>query len=106
MRAIMFFILSFSFVVEYKYSKKVKKRAVKDSFDYFRQIHVYCPRPQGGDKVHGVDGVLTVNFFQGNTVGISLFIFPNSFTIFVADSRTSLYTEYAFGSPASSKATS
>ncbi len=35
MRAIMFFILSFSFVVDYKYNKKVEKRTVKEGFDYF-----------------------------------------------------------------------
>lgn len=53
----MFFILSFSLVVEYKYSKKVEKRDVKEGFDYFRQDHVHCPRPQGGDEVYGVDRV-------------------------------------------------
>lgn len=57
MRAIMFFILSFSLVVDYKYSKKVEKRDVKEGFDYFRQDHVHCPRPQGGDEAYDLDKV-------------------------------------------------
>lgn len=57
MRAIMFFILSFSLVVHYKYSKKVEKRDINEGYDYFRQDHVYCPRPQGGNEMDGVDRV-------------------------------------------------
>ena len=55
MRAIMFFILSFSFVVDYKYRKKDENRLYFNGFCAFRLGRVYCPRPQGGVEVAGVD---------------------------------------------------
>lgn len=51
----MFFILSFSFVVDYKYRKKDENRLYFNGFCVFRLGRVYCPRSQSVSGVAGVD---------------------------------------------------
>lgn len=57
MRAIMFFILSFSLVVDYKYREKGEKTMQSNGFVICDEQGRSCPRSQSGVEVHGVDRV-------------------------------------------------